>query len=280
MRPLALVATSVVLMIGALAGCEAGPLPATGTLSTEVFDSAVVDDTYLLRIRLPPGYDPDAAEPYPLVIQLDPTFVGLEQYAIIVGLVSDRAGRGEWPEAIVVGVDYPEDPGLRERDYQPPDPPGPDFAGDGADRFYRMLAEELIPALELDYAIDPARRYLLGHSNGGVFVWYAVLRHDPALGPPLFAGAVAADNGYQASLFTYERWHAERADDLPLTIYATRALYNGAVQQIVFEAMIERLRGRGYPGLTLEAAVLDTDHGGAVEPSYAAGLDLLLGGAP
>ncbi|MCA9720383.1 MAG: hypothetical protein KC468_37320, partial [Myxococcales bacterium] len=97
---------------------------------------------------------------------------------------------------------------------------------------------------------------------------------------PLFAGVVAADCGYTEALFTYERWHDERADDLPVAIYATRALYNGAIQQITFNAMIERVRDHGYPGLALETEVLETDHGGAVWPSYEAGLDFLLGGAP
>lgn len=278
-RPIERALTTAALL--AVFGCGATePLPATGELRTEPFSSSVVGDDYLLRIRLPPGYDPDLAPGYPLVVQLDPTFAGLEEYATTVGLISDRAGRGEWPETIVVGVDYPDDPGLRDRDYLPPDPPNPAFDGDGADRFYRMLAEELLPALATEYAIDPARRYLLGHSNGGVFVWYAAFRHDPDLGPPLFAGAVAADNGYDESLFTYERWHAERADDLPMTLFATRSFFNGATQVVVFDAMIERLRGRGFPGLRLETAALDTDHGGAVVPSFERGLDLLLGGAP
>jgi pimeloyl-ACP methyl ester carboxylesterase len=256
-------------------GCADGPLPATGELSVEAFESAVVGDTYKLRVRLPPGYD--ASDHYPLIIQLDPTFAGLEQFDITVGLVSDRAGRGEWPEAIVVGVDY-DDPFLRERDYRLPDPPDPAFAGDGADRYYRMLAEELVPHLAATYAVDPARRYLLGHSNGGIFAWYAAFRHDPAVGPPLFAGVVAADNGYKEALFTYERWHHERSEDLPLTIYATHAAFNGAVQAVVFDAMIDRLKGRAYAGLRTDSAVLETDHGGAVEPSYAAGLAFLLGG--
>lgn len=241
--------------------------------------SAVVGDTYKLRVRLPPGYDPQASPGYPLIVQLDPTFVGLQQYAITVGLVSDRGGRGEWPEAIVVGVDY-DDPFLRERDYQLPDPPDESFGGAGADRFYRMLAEELLPHLETTYAIDPARHYLLGHSNGGIFAWYAAFRHDPSAGPPLFAGMVAADNGYSEGLFTYERWHHERADDLPLTIYTTHAAFNGATQKVGFDAMVTRVRGRDYPGLTLEADMFETDHAGTVAPSYERGLDLLLGGAP
>ncbi|MCA9690155.1 MAG: hypothetical protein KC636_11140 [Myxococcales bacterium] len=262
-----------------LGGCDDGPLPATGTQRVEDFDSEIVGDRYLLRVRLPPGYDPDAPEGYPLAIQLDPTFVGLEQYAITVGLISDRASRGEWPEVIVVGVDY-DGPTQRDRDYRPPDPPDPAFTGEGADRFYRMLAEELIPQLEADYAIDPARRILLGHSNGGIFAWYAALRHDPNVGPPLFSGVVAADNGYGEELFTYERWHAERADDLPVAIFATRAVYNGARQKVTFEAMLDRLAGRGFASLKLDSLAIETDHAGAVQPSYEQGLEFLLGGEP
>ena len=258
-------------------GCADEPYPATGELSVEDFDSAVVGDKYKLRVRLPPDYDESRL--YPLVVQLDPTFARLQQYDITVGLVSHHAAEGEWPEAIVVGVDY-DDPSLRERDYKLPDPPDVDFEGDGADRFHRMLAEELVPHLESTYAVDPARRYLLGHSNGGIFSWYAAFRHDPDEGSPLFAGVVAADNGYNEGLFTYERWHHERADDLPMKIFASHAAFNGAVQHVTFDAMIERLRGRQYPGLTLETEILETDHTGAVAPSYEHGLALLLGGAP
>lgn len=270
------------VLLGLLAawapGCNDEPLPATGERTTEPFHSDIVDDDYLLRLRLPPGYTEDASPGYPLIVQLDPTFVGLQQYAITAGFVSRYAAQGEWPEAIVVGVDYPGD-SERDRDYLPPEPPSPSFQGDGADRFYRILRDEILPHLEARHAIDPSRRYLLGHSNGGIFAWYAAFRHDPTTGPPLFAGVVAADCGYPQELFTYERWHAERAADLPMRIFATRAVANGAIQQITFNAMIERLGERSYPGLVLDTAVLETDHGGAVWPSYERGLAHLLGGA-
>ncbi|MBC8066987.1 MAG: hypothetical protein IAG13_01530 [Deltaproteobacteria bacterium] len=261
----------------ALGGCADEPLAATGERSVEDFESDEVGDTYRLRIRVPPDYDPGSGDAYPLIVQLDPTFAELQQYDITVGLVSQHAKRGDWPEAIVVGVDY-GDPTKRERDYALPDPPDPDFEADGADRFYAMLEGELIPYLEDTYAIEPARRYLLGHSNGGVFAWYAAFRHDPAIGPPLFAGVIAADNGYDEALFTYERWHHERADDFPLSIRATRAAYNGALQKITFDAMIERVRSRAFASLELDTEVLETDHGGAVWPSYERGLEFLLGG--
>lgn len=266
---------SLVVALG-LAACRVDPLPATGTLSLESFESDAVGDTYRLRIRMPP--DDGSPGPYPLVIQLDPTYVGLQQYAITVGLVSQHADDGDWAEAIVVGVDY-DDPSLRERDYALPDPPSPEFDGEGADRYYRMLRDELLPELESRFPIASDRRFLLGHSNGGILAWYAAFRHDPAVGDPLFAGVVAADNGYPESLFTYERWHHQRADDLPMTIYSTRAAFNGAAQKVGFDVMHAHVEDRGFPSLVLEYDVLETDHAGAVWPSYERGLDLLLGGA-
>jgi pimeloyl-ACP methyl ester carboxylesterase len=261
----------------ALTGCADEPLAATGELSVETFESDEIGDAYRLRIRVPPGYDESSGDDYPLIIQLDPTFAGLQQYDITVGLVSQHAKRGEWPEAIVVGVDY-GDPTKRERDYALPDPPDPDFEGDGADRFYAMLERELLPHLEDTYSIEPARRYLLGHSNGGIFAWYAAFRHDPMIGPPLFAGLIAADNSYDEALFTYERWHHERADDFPMSIRASRAAFNGAIQKVTFDAMIERVRSRDDASLELDTEVLETDHAGAVWPSYEHGLEFLLGG--
>jgi hypothetical protein len=269
MRPLATIAVALLAC-----ACAPEPYPATGTQTTQTFHSAIVDDDYILRVRLPPGYDgqPTLDYPlgYPLVIQLDPTYAGLREYEITVGLVSHHAGLGEWPEAIVVGVDYPSPP-TRERDYVPELPADPNYGNAGADRFYRVLRDEILPHLEAQYRIDASRRILVGHSNGGVFAWYAAFRHAPPE-PPLFAALVAADNGYDEVLFTYERWHAERSDSLPIRLYASRALYNGAIQQIVFDAMIERLGQRDYAGLELVHEVLDTDHGGAIVPSFEAGL--------
>lgn len=257
-------------------GCSEEPLPTTGEVTVERFTSALVDDEYVLRLRTPPGYDPDASTNYPLVVQLDPTFAGLREFEITTGLVSQRAADGDWPEAFVLGVDYP-DPATRERDYAIPDPPNPAFDGDGADRFFAALRDEILPHVEASARIDPARRVLVSHSNGGVFAWYAAFRQEPDLAP-LFSGIVAADNGYDEALFTLERWTSERVDDLPLTIYASRAVYNGAGQKVVFEFMEERLTSREYPSLVLETDVLETDHGGAVWPSFERGLDLFFTG--
>jgi pimeloyl-ACP methyl ester carboxylesterase len=159
------------------------------------------------------------------------------------------------------------------------DPLDPAHAGDGADLFYAVLRDEILPLVEARYRIDATRRSLVGHSKGGVFAWYAAFRHAPPE-PPLFSGVVAADCGYEEPLFTMERWHAERSTSLPMRIFASRAVYNGAGQQIAFEAMLSRVRARNHEGLVLLDQQFETDHAGAVQPSFDAGLALLLSSAP
>lgn len=264
------------LLLGLLAACTAAQPPAaTGTQTTETLRSELVDDDYILRIRLPPGVAADDTASLPLVVQLDPTFVGLEQYAWTTGLVSERESAGHEP-AVVVGLDYEDPYGGRFRDYTQ-DEALPDFSGEGPDRFHRVLAEEILPHLDATLPVDPARRVLVGHSNGAVFGWYEAFRHDDAA-PPLFSGIVAADGGIPQALFTWERWHAERATDLPIRLYASRALYNGATQAVTFTGLTDRLEGRGFPNLDLTTEVFPTDHGGVLAPSFEAGLDVTLGG--
>lgn len=271
---LALVAS---IALAVLAGCGPEPYPATGTLSTESFHSAVAGDDYVLRLRLPPGYE-DETRSWPLVVQLDPTYAGLREYEFTVGLISHFAGRGDWDDAIVLGVDY-ADPATRERDYALPSPPRQAYEGGGADRFFRVLRDEILPSIEERFRIDAARRYLVGHSNGAVFAWYAAFRHAPPT-PSLFAGIVAVDGGFEEEMFTYERWHAERSGSLPMRIYASRAVFNGAVQHIVFHALLDRVKDRSFTGLVLTDEEHETDHAGVLEPSFRKGLALMLGGAP
>lgn len=90
-----LVTVCGLLVWGLLPAACSPEIPAiTGTLSEEPFHSQLVEDDYLLRIRLPPSYDADPTRRYPLIVQLDPTFVGLHQFEITAGLVSAYAQDG------------------------------------------------------------------------------------------------------------------------------------------------------------------------------------------
>src|SRR5262249_47529265 len=154
----------------------------------------------------------------------------------------------------------------------------PAFAGEGTDRFYRVLEEEILPHIEGRLRVDPARRTLVGHSSGGVMAWYTAFRHAPPASP-LFSGIVAADCGFDEAHFTYQRWAAERSPSLPIRLYSSRASFNGALQGFLFDTMHARVGSRHYEALELTAEVLQTDHGGAVYPSFEHGLDLILEGA-
>jgi predicted alpha/beta superfamily hydrolase len=94
---------------------------------------------------------------------------------------------------IVVGVGYageqPFEGGERAFDYLPPltsvdtrypregwpgRPPG------GADQFIKFLVDELRPALAARYPIDAGHQSLMGHSLGGFFTLYALMRRPDA----------------------------------------------------------------------------------------------------
>lgn len=257
-----------------LAACSSDvPLPATGIETVETFASPTLDDDLVLRIRVPDTTEPG---PFPVVFQLDPTFADLQQYAHTVGLVSAHEADGSWPPVVVVGLDY-DDPGKRFRDYTHEGAPDPSFSTDveGPDRFYAALRDDVLPHIDATLPVDPEARILQGHSNGGLFSWYAALRHDPA-DTPLFAAHVAADNGYTQALFTLERWHAERSADLPIRLYATMASENGPGQRVTAEGLFDRIEGRDYPNFAFRHEVLETDHGGAVVPSFEAGIAFAL----
>lgn len=265
---------AAVLLLPTLA-CDELP-PVTGERYDESLRSEVVGAEYILRIRTPPSYDEEPERRYPVVFQLDPTFAGLDQLEITAGIVSQDELRGEGPEAIVVGVDYP-DPYDRFRDYEAPEELDPAFGGGGADRFHRALQEEIVPHVDATLRTVPEQRVLVGHSMGGFFALYAAFRHDPGESP-LFAGVVANDPTYSQDLMTYERWHAERSQALPMRIYRAIARYNGPLQELSHRWMGERLAEREYEGLEAKAETFDTDHGGVVEPGYASGLRFVLGG--
>lgn len=101
---------------------------------------------------------------------------------------------------IVVGIGYPAidwlDADRRTFDYtpvlaegalprRPDDRPWP--ATGGADAFLDFLRDELQPAIEHEFDVDPARNAIFGHSFGGLFVLHALFS-----GRARFASYIAA----------------------------------------------------------------------------------------
>src|SRR5690606_2935149 len=50
-------------------------------------------------------------------------------------------------------------------------------AGGGAANFYDFVSSQVIPYIEKQYATDPKHQILSGHSFGGLFALYVLLKH-------------------------------------------------------------------------------------------------------
>lgn len=166
-----------------------------GRVIHRVMTSRATGCEYAVHIGLPPGYAEDDLL-YPLLIVLDGNYYfGSALEAASLGAMS-----GDGAPIIVVGVGTAA--GLtahamrRLKDYLPePFPAGsgtpvmqavrgmvsamgldPDTHIGHADLFLAYIQDELILTLLTDYRIDPADMGLAGHSAGGVFSCYAMLR--------------------------------------------------------------------------------------------------------
>ena len=135
------------------------------------------------------------------------------------------------------------------------------------------MKEEILPYVEAKYRIDSTKRILIGHSAGATAVYYFTFRHAPR--KLRFQGAIAADDGIE------EDFHPGTLarDAHRLTSHQSclqRARWNGAVQEVPLPALVSRIQSRNYQGLSF-AERRDTDHGGAIYPSFEQGLDFIFG---
>jgi len=258
-----------------LAGCEAGPLPETGTRISEVFHSDLLGEDLKLIYRLPPDYESRPGETFQAVYQLDPTFVGLRQMDFTAGYVSAMEEAGEIDSTIVIGIDY-AGANQRFRDFEMPDDLTQEFDGDGIDIFYKVVRDEIVPHVEGKVRASGIDRTLVGHSLGGRFALYSAFRYEPA--DPLFTRIVANDSTYCEELFAMERWLSEKVDDADMRLFMAMALWNGPQHKLSHDWLFGRLAGRGYPSLMVEERQYDTDHGGVIGPGYEDGLRFVLGG--
>jgi predicted alpha/beta superfamily hydrolase len=69
-----------------------------------------------------------------------------------------------------------------------------DYLLPGAAAYFGFFTEELIPAMEAQYSIDPARRSLVGYSDSGVFVVLARFMENPK--HRYFSGVLASDGAF------------------------------------------------------------------------------------
>jgi predicted alpha/beta superfamily hydrolase len=161
--------------------------------------SNVLNEDRTLYIALPPGYD-TMTQRLPVVFVLDAEYRFLPTYGIHAYM---RYWNGA-PEAILVGITNISRQ-TRVRDYLPAAYQG------NADNFLVFFRQELIPYIDSTCKTN-GERMLAGHSHGGVFTLYALLKN-----PELFRGYVSCDPSVAGLI--------PAVNELLLSQYAGQRLY-------------------------------------------------------
>lgn len=164
-------------------------------------ESALLDHSYHIFIRLPDGYDANSGVTYPTVYLLD----GGLLYPMLSSYYQYLRSAEEVPDLIVVGISYGNNDhgggNQRSRDYTAPSDER-DYYG-GAGNFQRFLEGELFPLIENTYRSNSNRRIVFGQSIAGQFPIYTALTD-----PLLFWGHIASNPAMHRNLSFFLENHS------------------------------------------------------------------------
>lgn len=211
-----------------------------------------------LRVHLPIEYSTDLDRSFPVLWVLD----GHSQGAPVARSMQTLS-RIEMAEASIV-VEVPSSSRGRQSDFIPPWEDSPPDAQ--ADRFYRFLAGEAIPAVAEAYRVD-GTRILVGHSMGGLFTLYAIVQ-QPSLFDGYFAFSPSVWIGDEQILGELERaapsWSA-----IPASLFLSLGETEGNEMLSGFRAVETILASRPTSGLRWRATITEgADHGSNPELSF------------
>lgn len=262
--------------------CGRGTSSGSGPVNPErrqevpgIFYSHQVDDNLRTYVALPEAYANDALARFPVVYLLDGDwyFDGSHERlgsGGVRGTIQRLGESGRMPPSILVGVGY-QGTGDNAR--------GRDFL-QAPERFFAFLSEELIPTVDtLFRTVDPPDRTLMGHSDGGLFVMYALFERATPSGTPFrrfvsLSGDFTKD--YAVDVFAAEATLAQTLGDGAALDFSLYLGVGGAEETRFLDshlAMTQRLEARGYRGFDFGHQVYpNLDHGAVVGPGFEDGL--------
>ena len=235
------------------------------SVEKEEFHSNIIDDEFELFYLLPKDYS--SSSTYPVIVFLD----GNWYYEFFRDEVDKLIESNQIPPAIVVGVGYPKDGGYKElcphcvdeeddiliprfRDYTYPTVETWTIPTGEGDKYAAFLNEELVPKIENEYAIDTNRIYLMGHSLGGLSMFYNMFEYPnpkfdgfAALSPSIYWG-----EGYSFSL---EENYSQNHSDFDTKLYIAYGTAESGSLAVHTDEMIKRIENRNYPSLQLKTEV-------------------------
>ncbi len=261
-------------------------------LGTEVWDvpDPATGRSYQLFVSLPPSYGKEPQRRYPVlyVTDADYAFPVIRQIAPRLNVEGPKI-----EEFILIGISYAkgDDPvASRRRDYTPTpngpsDTPAGTIHGEGA-KHQAWLRDKALPFVTGRYRSAPGRGILLGHSYGGLLAAQILFSE-----PEMFGGYVLGSPSLwydKRHMFGVEAAYAARHRDLKAKVFvytgeyeALRrgdSRYNQSADLVAdSRELADTLRRRGYPGLTLEAEILNgEDHVSVAPRGFTRALKFLL----
>ncbi len=251
-RSLLLGAPALLLGCGGGSGADAPtPAPLQGTLATRIVRAGALGVDYGVQVYAPPGSA--ARDVLPLLLVLDG-----ETWLDTVARAAEAAG-------LVLRVAGINSVSRRDTDYVPPNTCT--AGGGGQAAYLAFLRDELLPALQADLGVNPARRALFGHSHGGGFVLYALLAE--AAGTPVFRDHIACDASlgcYYDTALAWQAAYAAASRRLPARLHLSHASAGNVLSN---RPWAEALRARGFDELLLREQAYSGSHAGIVPQAVA-----------
>ena len=242
--------------------------------------SKFVNQTFAVYVALPGSYFIKDTT-YPVIYMTDANV----HFGMMTDIARSLQGGKEMPEAILVGITYPNEQRkwsgkLRLRDYTPAATAQMDkmigvdsIKSGGGDAFLRFVKDELIPFVETKYRIKPNQRTFTGYSIAGLLALHWVFT-EPQLFQQYIIGSPSI--WYDGKrIFEEEKKFAVGRENLDLKVFmSVGSKENIMVQDMVDMASI--LKSRNYRGLQLRHVVLeDETHASAVSGCFQQGLRFL-----
>lgn len=206
--------------------------------------------------------------------------------------------------AIVVGIGYPDGvdvPAARTFDLTPAvQEPRSRYPAGGADAFLAFIEDDLKPRIAREFAVDPRRQALMGHSFGGLFTLYALTRRPQAFQTYVGMSSSFWFGGHDLSARVAAFAQARGAEAAPVRVLLTAGEYeqrpspedwardpgraSKAAEDLAQRGQVVRAREAARqlaqaPGMLVDVReIAGEDHGTVIPAAIGRGVDFILNG--
>lgn len=220
--------------------------------------SKIMDYEYGIYVTLPRTYKENPDRIYPTLYIID----GNQYFVYTLEPYGSLMWGNMVKEHIAISVAYRPDKGnFRSRDF---------VTTERAADFVKFFKDELIPFVETNYRTSKKDRTFFGHSLGGQFTLYMLLK-----GPDLFENYIASAPSVNDDIMKYEEEFASAHKDFPVKLF----LASGENDHLTIRAKIfaEKFKSHNYPSLRFEELYTINGNHGTIQPSaYIEGLRFVL----